>query len=334
MTTNRRHGPFAPVSALRWAILDAPRLEGRLLQKNSMIWFVSRLVLGGLVLAGPAYAQTRPVCAEVVAAAGDGPAVARALAERGIPSPREGCTAVRVEASTGDVWTVHLPHGVVAAREISSPEVGAMWVDSLIRPSRLEDLLPPQVPPPSQPPATPIAAPPAGITLYASFEAWRARAPVGIVEGSLAPRAVSAPLVGEEGLEPMWAVDRKMREARDDGRVFAFEADGEIYVHDGSPRAHKGAPFGRLVSFGDRGLFQREACHWVQTAPSTGFVTCEVALRLLDLETGEVTPLTRARLAELVAVDPALAEAWEAAAPKHAGAMRTFALKALAAGGR
>ncbi len=288
-------------------------------------------------MAVSARAEPQAVCAEVDAGGGATSPVVQALGDRGIAAPRPGCATTRVRVGADGVWAVRLPHGVEASRAFAAVEVGAAWVDSLVRPSRLADLLQPPAPRPTTatPPPGPEAMP--GVSLYASFEAWRADQAVATFDGSLAPRTVSPGLVGEGGLEPMWVLDRPKRDARPDGRVFAFVAGGEVYLHDGTPYAHKGAPFGRLTAVGDRGVFQREVCFWVQTVPPSsdragaGFVKCEVALRLIDLETGEITPLDGKRVRELVQVDPALAAAWEAARPKHAGVQRTFALRALQA---
>lgn len=286
------------------------------------------ILLASLAPAAAVGATDRP-CVTVAAPAAMLEPVEQALADRGISGPTDGCVAITLTLDDAGAWTVARPDGVVARRVLAEVEVGAAWVDSLVRSARLAEVLEPPVAPPSVSEAPPPAE---GIALFASFEAWRANQPVATVDDALSVRSVSPKLVGEGGLEPMWAVDRAKRDARGDGRVFAFESGGEVYVHDGSPLAHRGVPFGRLAVVGAKGVFQREVCHWVQTgaAPAAGFVNCEAVLRLLDLETGEITPVTRRLVDEMVAAHPDLAAAWDAQKPKHVGTMKGFVEEALA----
>ena len=312
--------------------------------------------LAVLLAASPVAAAASPC----VTVDGLDPEPARqALADRGIGGPSAGCAPSRLALSAHEVgvtWTLTRPDGVVAARNLASTEVGAAWVDSMLHP-RLAGLLTPadpagpELPSEAGPPdalrgdapqlegaGRPEASGARRVQLYATFEEWRDRKPTAEVEAGLTPRTVDEHLVGERGLEPMWAVDRTRKEGRADGPVFALEVDGELYVNESAPPTHRGRVFGRVERVGDRGVYQKKVCYWVPRPdwnPSgvAGYLECDVDLRLVDLGSGDVTPLNRKRLKELLAAHPELLADFRAEKKKHAGTMRRYAVAALRADG-
>lgn len=255
-------------------------------------------------------------------------ALARAaLSERGIVAPTGSCVPATLslvpEPEGAVLWSVVLPHGTAMERSLSSVERGAAWVDSVVRPERLAELFTTRV--------ELSADAPDGARLYASFEAWRAGIPSAIVDRELIKKPVDKGLLADPGLEAMWALDRGRKEARGEGAVFAIEVDDAVYIHDGSPLAWRGKPFGRLAVYGDRGLFEREVCYWVPARSETepGYVDCDVEVRMLDLQSGAVTTLDKRGVLALLADQPERLAAFRAERPKHAGVVWRYANEAL-----
>jgi hypothetical protein len=212
-----------------------------------------------------------PVCVDVLGETD--PSVLRALSDRGVDPPRPGCspsTLLVAEGPDGQrSWTLTLPSGSVVSRALDTDEGGAAWVDSLVHTERHAALMAR----PRSPEASAwagelptIEAPPAAafdrareVRLFGSFEDWKARRPAAVAEVPLAPRTVDGHLVGEPGLEPMWALDRSVEAGRADGPVFALEVGGEVYFNEAGPPAHRRRVFGRVERVGDRGLYQKKA---------------------------------------------------------------------------
>lgn len=273
----------------------------------------------------------------------EGPAstdVRTALADRGIPAAAEACPAATLTLSPdGDAltWTLTLPSGVTAERTLDSIQEGAVWVDSMVHHQRLSGLLDPPSDPQQailsvvEPTVEAVEAPAdeSGLVrLYPSVYAWREGLPSAEVDAEMTPRTVEGHLIGEEGLEPMWALDRRPRDGRRSGPAFLIQVGDELYVNESAPPAHRSRHYGRLVREGDAGVYQRRICRWVQ-AGNSGFVRCDVQLRWIDLSSGQVVELNKRALRERLAVHPDLLASFENERRKHAGTMRRYALQLL-----
>ena len=295
------------------------------------------LALAALAGFAPAVASAAPVCVVV-----EGPTevvadIRQSLGDRGLGPPSEDCSAARLSV-THDInqemlWSLVMPDGTESSRQLDTIPVGSSWVDSMLRSGRLSDLLSAPIAPPITDPTATVATPPTtdAVRLYASFEAWKSGVASDVVQVPLLSKKVSPRQVGPDGLEPMWALNRGRRDARQQGAVFAFEHAGEVYVHDDSPRAFRNRPYGRLDVHGDRGLYQFELCYWVSTdaAKGAGYVQCDVQMRILDLDSGAVTVLNRAGMKQLLADHPELLAEYRRERPKTARVVRRYALAVL-----
>ena len=256
-------------------------------------------------------------------------AVRQGLSERGVVAPTGTCPPATLTLVHGTAdsatWSLVTAAGVAAERSFSSPGAGVAWVDSIVHTQRLTGLLSAR--------AEPHVDAPEGVRLYATFDAWRAGVPSAVVDRPLVAHRVDEHLIGDDGLEPMWVLDRSRRAARREGAVFAMEDGDTVYVHDGGPLAARGKPFGRLEVVGDRGLYQGQVCYWMPSRREggTGHVECDVEIRWLDLKTGAVTALNRWTLAELLADQPDLLAAFRQTRPKNPAVIRRFARAALGA---
>ena len=166
----------------------------------------------------------------------------------------------------------------------------------------------------------------AEVRLYPTFEAWRQRSPSRTVSWPLRAFEVDRRRIGDPGLEPMWVLDRQRSASRADGEVFALEHDGNWYFNEAAPPAHRGRPYGRLVTNEEWGVYQRRQCYVVGLIPLAGYIECDVAIRLVNLETGSVVKLTRRALRDTIADYPDLLAAFEAEKRQHAGTIRRYAL--------
>ena len=271
----------------------------------------SRLLLLVAALAGLSLPAAAAVpCVTVQGPAPGADAARAALADRGIGTPTEGCTPAALSLTPTDdgswSWALSFGAGQAATRTLADPRLGAAWVDSMVHDPRTAALLIPDAP--GDDPEL------GGARLFATFEAWKAGTPSAVIDLPLVPRAVDAHLIGEGGLELMWALDRPRKEAKGEGAVFAIEHGAEVYINAESPLAFRKRAFGRLDVIGDHGLYQDEFCYWVPAQPGgLARVECNVQPAVIDLQSGEVTYMTKRELTQQLRSHPDLLEEFRAA---------------------
>ncbi|HCH65007.1 MAG TPA: hypothetical protein DFR83_19545, partial [Deltaproteobacteria bacterium] len=143
------------------------------------------------------------VCVAVHGPVGLADEVRRSLADRGIGAPTGTCSpaTLTVSVNEGDAvrWTLALPAGEASERLLAHTDVGSMWVDSMVR-GRLDALWGARI--------EPVASRTNGVRLFASFDAWMAGIPSAVLDVDLVSIAVDEHLVGPDGLERMWVLDR------------------------------------------------------------------------------------------------------------------------------
>lgn len=181
--------------------------------------------------------------------------------------------------------------------------------------------------------ARPLAAPdspPETVNLYRGHGALAAGRPDATLNVDVIHREVGVDWAGWGATIPVAKLDLSRAAAKAIGPVYAFEVDGQTYINLDHEIPTRRAEYSPLRIYGERGYLESRSCHWISWSDggeTRGRMECYLDLDLIDLQTGERTPVDRKNLPAVIGDAPELVEAFQAERFRGMGKVRKYLVK-------